>query len=97
VYEHDEDLTPVLKSILHFTEEAAGTEIVYLKNPLKEPQYLTEMVVTQIRYLCGTFDWPEDTYVLITDMWPLKTSYFDSSVSADKDVHLLYAKYFGIP
>ena len=26
-------------------------ECVYLKNPLKEPQYLTEMVVTQIRYL----------------------------------------------
>jgi len=47
VYEHDEDLTPLLKSILHLTEEAAGTEIVYLKNPLKEPHYLTEMVDTQ--------------------------------------------------
>ena len=53
----------------------------------------------QIRYLCGTFDWPEDTYVMITDldMWPLKRSFFDSSVSADKDVHLLYANYFGDP
>ena len=98
VYKHDEDLTPVLKSILQFAE-AAGAEIIYLKNPLKEPQYLTEMVVMQTRYLCGTFDWPEDTYVMITDldMWPLKRSFFDSSVSADKDVHLLYANCFGDP
>ena len=41
VYERDEELTPVLKSILQFTE-AAGAEIVYLKNHLKEPHYLAE-------------------------------------------------------
>jgi len=98
VYKHDEELTPVLRSILQFTE-AAGAEIVYLKNPLKEPQYLTEMVVMQLRYLCGTFDWPEDTYVMVTDldMWPLNRTFFDSSVSVNKDVHVLYANYFGNP
>ena len=98
VYNHDEELTPVLKSILEFTE-AAGAEIIYLKNPLKEPQYLREMVVTQTRFLCGTFDWPEDTYVMITDldMWPLNRSFFDSSVSVNKDVHVLYANYFPDP
>jgi len=48
VYKHDEELTPVLRSILQFTE-AAGAEIIYLKNPLKEPQYLTEMVVMQTK------------------------------------------------
>ena len=98
VYKHDEELTPVLRSILQFTE-AAGAEIIYLKNPLKEPQYLTEMVVMQTRYLCGTFDWPEDTYVMITDldMWPLNRSFFDSSVSVNKDVHVLYANYFPDP
>ena len=98
VYEHDEELTPVLKSILQFTE-AAGAEILYLKNPLKEPHYLAEMVVTLTRFFCGTFDWPEDTYVMTTDldMWPLKRSYFDDSVGVDKDVHVLYANYFGDP
>ena len=98
VYERDEELTPVLKSILQFTE-AAGAEILYLKNPLKEPHYLAEMVVTLSRFFSGTFDWPEDTYVMTTDldMWPLKKSYFDSSVSTDKDIHVLYANYFGNP
>lgn len=70
--------------------EAAGGEVIRIWNTLPQPFYLAGMVTTTSRFAVCVEDWPEDTYVLTSDidMWPLDKRAFDKHTSVSAAAHI---------
>ena len=91
VYPNNPDFTlgPVFEFIAQQIEVAGG-EVIKIVNTLPEPHYLMSMVTTCSRFAVCVKDWPEDTYVLISDidMWPLSKEIFDRETSVPAAAHI---------
>ena len=70
--------------------EAAGGEVIRLSNNLEESRYLPSMVVSTSRAALAASDWPEDDYVLMSDVdiWPLDRQIFDRETSFPASIHV---------
>ena len=70
--------------------EAAGGEVIRLTNNLQERRYLPSMVVSTSRAALAASDWPEDDYVLMSDVdiWPLDRQIFDRETSFPASIHV---------
>ena len=91
VYPNNPDFTlgPVFEFIAQQIEVAGG-EVIKIVNTLPEPNYLMGMVNMCSRYAVCVTDWPEDTYVLISDLdiWPLSKDIFDRETSVPAAAHI---------
>ena len=87
------DLGAVFKYIIRHME-AAGAEVIKVRNTLPEPHYLRGMVVMTSRFLVGCRDWSYDPYMLISDgdMWPMNAEIFDQQTSVNASVHIIWPK-----
>ena len=80
---------PVFEFIMK-NVELAGGEVIRLKSK----KYYSPSTVAQIsRFGVCVADWPEDTYVMTSDidMWPLNKTFFDQQTSFPSAIDLLYA------
>ncbi len=70
--------------------EAAGGEVIRINNTLPQPHYSPGMVTTASRLAACTEDWPEDTYVLTSDldMWLLDNKLFEKHLSVPSSAHV---------
>ena len=70
--------------------EAAGGEVIRLSNNLEESRYLSSMVVSTSRAALAASDWPENDYVLMSDVdiWPLDRQIFDRETSFPASIHV---------
>ncbi len=91
LYPNDPDFTPgpLLEFIVKYIE-AAGGGVINIVNTLPEPHYLMGMVLMCSRYSICVTDWPEDTYVMISDadIWPLSKETFERETSFPAAAHV---------
>ena len=73
--------------------ELAGGEVIRLKSDLPENYYSLSSVAQISRFGVCVADWPEDTYVLTSDidMWPLNKTFIDEQTSFPTAIDLLFA------
>ncbi len=70
--------------------EAAGGEVIRISNTLPQPHYSPGMVTTASRFAACVEDWPEDTYVITSDldMWLLDNATFEKHLSVPSSAHI---------
>ena len=83
---------PVFEFIIK-NVELAGGEVIRLKSDLPKKYYSPSTVAQISRFGVCVADWPEDTYVMTSDidMWPLNKTFFDQQTSYPTAIDLLYA------
>ena len=98
VYISEEDFTPRINLIIKYAI-ATGIEVHKYKHILDTSRYPMMVTLTSIRFAACTFDWPEDTYVLTSDvdMWPLNADFYNKETSYNTSVHILNANHYGNP
>ena len=98
VYRSEKDFTPLMNLIINYAV-AAGVEVHKFKHTLNTSKYPMKVFLESIRLAGCVLDWPEDTYVLTSDldMWPLNADFYNNETSYNTSVHLLFANAYGSP
>jgi len=98
VYVSEEDFTGQINLIIQYAI-ASGIEVHKYKYTIDASKYPMKVPLTCIRFAACVFDWPEDTYVLISDvdMWPLSAEFYNKETSYNTAVHILFANAYGNP
>lgn len=98
VYRSENEFTPLMNLIINYAV-AAGVEVHKFKHTLNTSKYPMKVFIESIRLAGCVLDWPEDTYVLTSDldMWPLNADFYNNETSYNTSVHLLFANAYGSP
>ena len=98
VYLSEEDFTLQINLIIKYAI-ASGIEVHKYKHTLPTSKYPMKVSLTAVRFGACVFDWPEDTYILTSDvdMWPLSADFYNKETYYNSAVHILYANGYGNP